>query len=68
MAGRPVVNVSLAVNYAINGLAGIDPDSPAATVGFHLVNMLLHLLCGLMLWGVLRRTLAHADTGSDPST
>ncbi len=65
VAGRPVVNLSLAVNYAINEWAAIDPDAPAATVGFHVVNMVFHLLCGLLLWGVVRRTLAHAGIDDD---
>jgi tetratricopeptide (TPR) repeat protein len=48
-AGRPVTNLSLAINYAIGGL---DPR------GYHLANILLHALAGLTLWGVLRRTLS----------
>ncbi|HEX3659257.1 MAG TPA: tetratricopeptide repeat protein [Pirellulales bacterium] len=47
VAGRPVVNVSLALNYLIGGL---DP------IGYHLVNVLLHALCALTLLGIARRT------------
>jgi tetratricopeptide (TPR) repeat protein len=43
------VNVSLAINYA---LGGSDP------AGFHALNLGVHLLAGLVLFGVLRRTLA----------
>ena len=46
--GRPVVNLSLAVNYAIGGL---DPK------GYHIFNTLVHALAGLALFGIVRRTL-----------
>lgn len=49
VAGRPVVALSLAVNYAISGL---QPWS------YRLVNIALHVLCALILYGVVRRTLA----------
>jgi len=47
--GRPLVNLTLAVNYALSGL---HPWS------YHLVNLLIHLLAALTLLGVIRRTLA----------
>jgi len=47
--GRPFVNLTLAVNYALSGL---HPWS------YHLVNLLIHLLAALTLLGVIRRTLA----------
>ncbi|HWA86774.1 MAG TPA: tetratricopeptide repeat protein [Opitutus sp.] len=46
--GRPLLNLSLAVDHAIGGLA---------VPGYHLTNLLLHALAALVLWGVLRRTL-----------
>jgi Flp pilus assembly protein TadD len=46
--GRPVLNLSLALNYAFGGL---DPR------GYHAVNLLVHLLAGLALFGLVRRTL-----------
>ncbi len=49
VTGRPLVNLSLALNYAANGLD---------VRGYHAVNLALHLLTTLALWGVLRRTLA----------
>ena len=52
VAGRPVVNVSLAINYALGGLA---------PRGYHAVNLALHLGCGLLLFGLVRRTLEGAD-------
>jgi Flp pilus assembly protein TadD len=48
VAGRPVVNLSLAVNYAMGGL---DVTS------YHVTNVALHLLVALAFFGVLRRTL-----------
>jgi protein O-mannosyl-transferase len=46
--GRPVVNFSLAVNYA---LGGFD------VWGYHALNLAVHILAGLTLLGVVRRTL-----------
>ncbi|HWA85008.1 MAG TPA: tetratricopeptide repeat protein [Opitutus sp.] len=48
VSGRPLVNVSLAINYAAGGLA---------VRGYHLANLALHALAMLALWGLLRRTL-----------
>jgi len=48
VSGRPVANFSLAVNYAISG---VNPWS------YHALNLLIHVLAGLTLFGVLRRTL-----------
>jgi tetratricopeptide (TPR) repeat protein len=47
-SGRPVVNLSLAVNYAIGGLA---------VEGYHLVNLALHILAAVTLFSLVRRTL-----------
>jgi tetratricopeptide (TPR) repeat protein len=49
VAGRPIVNFSLAVNYAFGGLA---------VPGYHAFNLLVHTLAALTLFGVVRRTLA----------
>jgi tetratricopeptide (TPR) repeat protein len=46
--GRPLVNLSLALNYAWGGLE---------VTGYHVFNLTLHALAGLALWGLLRRTL-----------
>jgi tetratricopeptide (TPR) repeat protein len=48
VAGRPVLNFTLAVNYAISGT---DPWS------YHALNLLIHLAAGVVLFGVVRRTL-----------
>ena len=48
VAGRPVVALSLAVNHAIGGLD---------VRGYHALNLAIHLLCSLLLFGVVRRAL-----------
>jgi tetratricopeptide (TPR) repeat protein len=48
-AGRPVVNVSFALNYAFAGLA-VRP--------YHAINLLVHVLCALVVFALLRTTLA----------
>ncbi len=45
---RPVVGLSLAVNYALGGLE---------IGGYRLFNLLVHLVAGLVLYGLLWRTL-----------
>ena len=47
VAGRPLVNLSLALNFAASGLA---------PRGYHATNILLHICATLTLWGLLRRT------------
>lgn len=47
-SGRPLLNVSLAINHAIHG---------TDLVGYHVGNLLIHFLAALALWGVIRRTL-----------
>ncbi|MCY2930736.1 MAG: tetratricopeptide repeat protein [Planctomycetota bacterium] len=46
--GRPLLNLSLAVNYALSGL---NPFS------YHAVNLCIHILAALTLFGIIRRTL-----------
>ena len=53
VGGRPILNLSLAVNYAISG---------TAVWSYHVLNLLIHLLSGLALFGVVRRTLAEKNT------
>ena len=48
VVGRPLVNLSLAVNYAFGG---------TSVRGYHLFNLAVHALAGLALFGVVRRTL-----------
>lgn len=48
VSGRPLLNLSVAMNYALSG----------ADVGsYHAVNLLIHVLAGLVLFGLVRRTL-----------
>ncbi len=47
-AGRPMLNLSLAINYGMGGMN---------VWGYHAMNVGIHLLVGLVLFGVLRRTL-----------
>jgi len=49
VAGRPVANLSFALNYAIGGLD---------VQGYHVVNIAIHVACALLLFGIVRRTLA----------
>ncbi len=51
-SGRPLLNLSLAVNYAFGGLD---------VWGYHALNLLLHVLTALALFGVVRRTLARMN-------
>ncbi|MGH7946899.1 MAG: hypothetical protein ACREF9_18120 [Opitutaceae bacterium] len=48
--GRPIVNLSLAINYALGG---------THVAGYHVFNLSVHAISVLMLFGVLRRTLLH---------
>ena len=52
--GRPIVNLSLAINYAISGF---DVWS------YHAANLIFHLSAALALFGVVRRTI---DRGPQP--
>ena len=48
VSGRPMLNLSLAINYALSG---------TAVPGYHLFNLAIHMLAALTLFGVVRRTL-----------
>lgn len=59
---RPLVELSLAVNYALGGLQ---------TAGYHAVNLAVHLIAGLALFGLVRRSLALFEVpqaGTDRTT
>jgi tetratricopeptide (TPR) repeat protein len=56
VGGRPLLNLSLAINYAISGL---DVWS------YHVTNLAIHAAAALLLFGILRRTfLLGNKTGS----
>lgn len=48
VSGRPVLNLSLALNHAISG---------TAVWSYHALNLLIHVASGLTLFGLVRRTL-----------
>jgi len=47
VGGRPLLNLTLAINYAVSGL---DVWS------YHAVNLVIHIAAALLLLGILRRT------------
>jgi tetratricopeptide (TPR) repeat protein len=49
VSGRPVLNLSLAANYAISG-TGVG--------SYHALNLAIHVFACLALFGIVRRTLA----------
>jgi len=48
LSGRPLVSLSLAVNYAV---------SERRLWSYHALNLAIHIIAGLTLFGVIRRTL-----------
>jgi tetratricopeptide (TPR) repeat protein len=48
VGGRPVTNLSYAINYALGG---------TMAWGYHVFNLAVHILAGLTLFGLVRRTL-----------
>ncbi len=55
VGGRPLANLSLAINYAISGYN---------VWSYHVLNMVVHVLAGMTLFGLARRTL---DRMNDPT-
>jgi tetratricopeptide (TPR) repeat protein len=49
VSARPILNLSLALNYAAGG---------TDVRGYHAANLAIHILAGLALFGIVRRTLA----------
>ncbi len=71
LAGRPIASLTFALNYALAPAGVRDALTPARTGssdrlflenvrGYHAVNLALHLIAGLALFGVVRRTLLTA--------
>jgi len=48
VSGRPIVSLTLALNYALSGYK---------VWSYHLFNLLIHISAGLVLYGIVRRTL-----------
>ena len=55
---RPIVNLSLALNYH---------EGKLAPWGYHLVNLAVHVLAGLVLFGIVRRTIVLLRGPADAS-
>jgi hypothetical protein len=55
VSGRPVVNLTLALNYAISG---------DRVWSYHALNLLIHLAAGLTLYGLVRRDAAARNGGA----
>ena len=56
--GRPLLNLSFALNYAVSG---------QSVWSYHLLNLIIHAGCALVLYGIVRRTLqalAHPDAAA----
>ena len=51
VSGRPVLNLSLALNYALSG-TGVG--------SYHALNLAVHFMAGLLLFGIARRALAQS--------
>jgi tetratricopeptide (TPR) repeat protein len=52
VGGRPLINLSYAINYALGG---------TMPWGYHAFNLAVHILAGLTLYGLVRRTLLHLE-------
>jgi len=73
VAGRPVVNLSLAIDHAMNDALGIEQDSPASsplrTAVYHLSNILIHCVNAILVLVLIRRILSVLDVDwLDPSS
>ena len=55
LAGRPVVALTVAVNYALGELE---------VGGYHAFNLLVHLVCALLISAIVRRALLSAGWGA----
>ena len=74
VAGRPIVSLTLAINYALAApdvrdvLEAPGPGAPAEIVerhsrnlwGYHALNLAIHLAAALVLFGAVRRTVLAA--------
>lgn len=54
VTGRPVLNLSFALNYVFSG---------DQVWSYHALNLLIHLIAGLLLFGIVRRTLVRLEAG-----
>ncbi|WP_414663177.1 tetratricopeptide repeat protein [Horticoccus sp. 23ND18S-11] len=59
VGGRPLLNLTLAFNHALSG---------QAVWSYHALNLLIHALAGLALFGVVRRSLANTRFAGSATT
>jgi tetratricopeptide (TPR) repeat protein len=57
VSGRPVLNLSFALNYAVSG---------TSVWSYHALNVAIHAAAALLLFGIVRRTLALSRAGRIP--
>jgi tetratricopeptide (TPR) repeat protein len=61
MSGRPTANYSFALNYAFNRWLGIAQSpavkAPNETIGYHIVNLALHVVSALLLAAIIWQTI-----------
>lgn len=48
VSGRPILSLSFAITYKLFG---------SSAWGYHLINLIIHICCSLLLFGIVRRTL-----------
>src|SRR5580704_15932078 len=56
LVGRPLISLSLAINYAFGGYN---------VTGYHLFNLIVHFLNALLVFGILRRALGGFPSRED---
>ncbi|MEO6246592.1 MAG: tetratricopeptide repeat protein [Opitutaceae bacterium] len=59
LGGRPLLNLTFALNHAISG---------TQVWSYHALNLLIHLLAGVTLFGIVRRTLTATRFAADASS
>jgi protein O-mannosyl-transferase len=59
LVGRPLISLSLAINYAVGGY---NP------VGWHLFNLIVHFLNALLVFGVVRRALGNTPSNQSETS
>jgi protein O-mannosyl-transferase len=56
VTGRPILNASFAINYWIGR---------NEVVGYHIANLAIHICAGLLLFGIVRRTLRRVSPAAE---
>lgn len=69
VSGRPTANYSFALSHAVNRWLGVAQSpltvAPNETIGFHAVNLLLHVAAALLLFSIIRRTMRSGRVPDD---